>query len=110
MKVKVTKAKANKVTKAIETKTVDMESWAYKTEDDLAYDLFETTRAYEDGKTDHLVPYTEDELNDMIVKAGLVANLFDKDSDTYALSLAIIKMCVCLIDVLHGHYDCLKLS
>ena len=131
MKVKVNKTNANnkKVTKSFktETKTVqvelttmqlfddvsvtletdtlaDMEYWAYKTEDDLAYNLFDTERAYEDGKRDNLCIYTEDELNDMMVRAGLITNLFDKDSDTYALSLAIIKKCVRFLDILHGEY------
>ena len=132
MKVKVNKTNANnkKVTK---TKTVqvelttmqlfddvsvtleidtlsDMEYWAYKTEDNLGYDLFETARAYEDGKTENLVPYSEDELDDIMVRAGLICNLFDKDSETYALSKAVIKYCVRFLDVLHGNYDCLKLS
>lgn len=137
MKVKVNKTNANnkKVTKAFKTKTKtvqvelstmqlfddvsvtietdtlsDMEYWAYKTEDDLAYDLFETARAYEDGQTENLVTYSEDELDDMMVRAGLICNLFDKDSETYALSLAIIKYCIRFLDVLHGKYDCLKLS
>ena len=139
MKVKVNKTKANtnnnKVTKSFktETKTVqvelttmelfsdvsvtletstllDMEHWAYKTEDVLAYDLFDTARAYEDGQTENLVTYSEDELNDMMVRAGLICNLFDKDSDTYALSQAVIKYCIRFLDVLHGNYDCLKLS
>lgn len=81
-----------------------MEHWAYKTEDDLAYNLFDAERAYEDGKRDNLCIYTEDELNDMMVRAGLITNLFDKYSDTYALSLAIIKKCVRFLDILHGEY------
>lgn len=126
MKVKVNKTNANnkKVTK---TKTVqvelttmqlfddvsvtleidtlsDMEYWAYKTEDNLAYDLFDAERAYENGKTENLVPYSEDALNDMMVRAGLICNLFDKDSETYALSLAIIKYCTRFLDMLHGEY------
>lgn len=126
MKVKVNKTNANnkKVTKAknvqvelstmqlfddvsvtIETDTLaDMEYWAYKTEDNLAYDLFDAERAYEDGKRDNLCIYTEDELNDIMVRAGLITNLFDKDSDTYALSIAIIKKCVRFLDILHGEY------
>lgn len=126
MKVKVNKTNANnkKVTKTktvqvelstmqlfddvsvtIETDTLaDMEYWAYKTEDNLAYDLFDAERAYEDGKRDNLCIYTEDELNDIMVRAGLITNLFDKDSDTYALSIAIIKKCVRFLDILHGEY------
>ena len=131
MKVKVNNTNANnkKVTKTktvqvelttmqlfddvsvtIETDTLaDMEFWAYKTEDDLAYDFFDTARAYEDGQTENLVPYSEDELDDIMVRAGLICNLFDKDSDTYALSKAVIKYCIRFLDVLHGNYDCLKL-
>lgn len=100
------------VTTEIETLS-DMESWAYKTEEELTLNLFDTTRAYEDGKTDNLVIYTEDELTDTIIRAGLVVNLFDdEDNDygfnTHALCLAIIKKCTILIGVLHGNYDCLK--
>lgn len=114
----------NKVTKSFKTKTIevelttkqlyddvsvtlekgtlyDMEHWAYKTEDVLAYELFGTARACEDGQTEILVAYSEDELNDMMVRAGLICNLFDKDSDTYALSKAVIKYCVRLLDILH---------
>lgn len=87
-----------------------MEYWAYKTEDDLVYNLFDAARAYEDGQTENLVIYTEDELNNILVKAGLITNLFDKDSDTYAFSISIIKYCIRLLDVLHGKYDCLKLK
>lgn len=102
------------VTTEIETLS-EMETWAYKTEDDLAYDLFDTARAYEDGQTENLVPYSEDELNDIMVRAGLVANLFDdEDNDygfnTHALCLAIIKYCIRFLDVLHGKYYCLELK
>lgn len=101
------------VTTEIETLS-DMENWAYHTEEELTLDLFNASRAYEDGKTDNLVLYTEDELTDTIIRAGLVVNLFDdEDNDygfnTHALCLAIIKKCTMLIGVLHGNYDCLKL-
>ena len=102
------------VTTEIETLS-DMENWAYHTEEELALDLFNASRAYEDGKTDNIVLYTEDELTDTIIRAGLVVNMFDdEDNDygfnTHALALAIIKKCTILIGVLHGNYDCLKLS
>lgn len=101
------------VTTDIETLS-DMESWAYDTEEELALSIFDASRAYEDGKRDNLVLYTEAELTDMIIRAGLVVNLFDdEDNDygfnTHALALAIIKKCTILIGVLHGNYDCLKL-
>lgn len=91
----------------------DMEHWAYHTEEELTLSLFDATRAYEDGKTDNLVIYTEDELTNTIIRAGLVVNLFDdEDNDygfnTHALCLVIIKKCTILIGVLHGNYDCLK--
>lgn len=100
------------VTTEIETLS-DMENWAYHTEEELTLDLFNASRAYEDGKTDNLVIYTEDELTDTIIRAGLVVNLFDdEDNDygfnTHALCLAIIKKCTILIGVLHGNYDYLK--
>ena len=101
------------VTTEIETLS-DMENWAYNTEEELALDLFNASRAYEDGKTDNIVLYTEDELTDTIIRAGLVVNMFDdEDNDygfnTHALALAIIKKCTILIGVLHGNYDCLKI-
>lgn len=101
------------VTTEIETLS-DMENWAYHTEEELTLDLFNASRAYEDGKTDNLCIYTEDELTDIIIRAGLVVNLFDdEDNDygfnTHALALAIIKKCTILIGVLHGNYDCLKI-
>lgn len=101
------------VTTEIETLS-DMENWAYDTEEELALDLFDASRAYEDGKTDNLVLYTEDELTDTIIRAGLVVNLFDDEDNDYgfnvhALALAIIKKCTMLLAVLHGNYDCLKI-
>ena len=101
------------VTTEIETLS-DMENWAYHTEEELTIDLFNASRAYEDGKRENLVLYTEDELTDTIIRAGLVVNLFDdEDNDygfnTHALCLAIIKKCTILIGVLHGNYDCLKI-
>lgn len=100
------------VTTEIETLS-DMENWAYHTEEELTLDLFNASRAYEDGKTDNIVLYTEDELNDMIIRAGLIANIFDDedneyDFNTHALALAIIKKCIAFINVLHGRYDDLK--
>lgn len=100
------------VTIAIDTLS-DMENWAYDTEEELAMALFDASRAYEDGKRDNLVLYTEAELTDNIIRAGLVVNLFDDEDNYYgfnphALALAIIKKCNILIDVLHGNYDCLK--
>lgn len=91
----------------------DMEKWTYDTEEELALSLFDASRAYEDGKRDNLVLYTEAELTDNIIRAGLVVNLFDDEDNVYgfnthALALAIIKKCTILIGVLHGNYDCLK--
>jgi hypothetical protein len=129
-KVKVNKTNANKVNTKIELTTMqlyddisvtteietlsEMESWAYDTEEELSMAIFDASRAYEDGKTDNIVLYTEAELTDTIIRAGLVVNLFDdEDNDygfnTHALSLAIIKKCTMLIGVLHGNYDCLKI-
>ena len=101
------------VTTEIETLS-DMENWAYHTEEELSMTLFDASRAYEDGKTDNLVLYTEDELTDTIIRAGLVVNLFDDEDNDYgfnvhALALAIIKKCTMLLAVLHGNYDCLKI-
>ena len=91
----------------------DIEKWTYDTEEELAITLFDASRAYEDGKRDNLVLYTEAELTDNIIRAGLVVNLFDDEDNVYgfnphALALAIIKKCTMLIGVLHGNYDCLK--
>lgn len=126
MNVKVNKTNATKieltniqlyddvsVTTDIETLS-DMEKWTYDTEEDLAMALFDASRAYEDGKRDNLVLYTEAELTDTIIRAGLVVNLFDDEDNeygfnTHALSLAIIKKCTMLLAVLHGNYDCLKI-
>lgn len=91
----------------------DMEYWAYRVEEELDRDLFDAARAYEDGKRDNLCLYTEDELTNTIIRAGLVVNLFDdKDNEygynTHALAIAIIKKCCIFLDVLHGNYDYLK--
>ena len=125
MKVKVNKIKDAKVNKielttkkpfddvsvTIKKDTLPaMEHWAYITEDDLVHSLFDAARDYEAGERDNLCIFTEDELNTILVKAGLITTLFDKDSDTSALSLAIIKFCIRFLDVLHGKYDCLKLT
>lgn len=101
------------VTTEIETLS-EMEKWTYDTEEELALYLFDVARAYEDGKTDNLVLYTEDELTDTIIRAGLIVNMFDDEDNeygfnTHALCLAIIKKCTLLIGVLHGNYDCLKI-
>lgn len=102
------------VTTEIDTLS-DMEHWAYDTEEELALDLFDAARAYEDGKRENLVLYTEHELTETIIRAGLVVNLFDDEDNAYgfnthALALAIIKKCTILIGVLHGNYEFLKLS
>lgn len=129
-KVNVNKTNANKVgTKKIELTTMqlyddvsvtteidtlsDMEYWAYHTDDDLEHDIVDAACAYHDGETTNLCPYTEDELNDMIVRAGLVVNLFDDEDNAYgfnthALGMSIIKKCTAFITVLHGNFDCLK--
>lgn len=102
------------VTTEIDTLS-DMEYWTYDIEEELTMTLFDAARAYEDGKRDNLVLYTEHELTDMIIRAGLIVNIFDDEDNeygfnTHALALAIIKKCTILIGVLHGNYDCLKLS
>ena len=132
MKVRVTKAKANKTTKkvkvelttlkiaddvsvTIETDSLsNLEYWAEKTEETLAFELFDAARAYEDGSTAKLTIFTEDELNSIMIKAGFAANLFTDNNDFARMArencIAIIKTCTYLIDVLHGQYDCLKLE
>jgi hypothetical protein len=86
---------------------IDMESWAYHTEDDLALILCQAKSEYAEGKTTNLIPFTEDKLRDMIIRAGLILNLFDEDNDTHKLCRGIIRDCVYCIDILHGAYSCL---
>lgn len=91
----------------------DMEYWAYRVEEELDRGLFDAARAYEDGKRDNLCLYTENELNDMIVRAGLVVNMFDDEDNEYGyntheLGMSIIKKCCIFLNVLHGNYDDLK--
>ena len=138
-KVKVNKTNANtnkQTTKSFKTKTIDveltniqlyddvsvtteldtlsdMEYWAYHVEEELDRDLFDAARTYEDGMRDNLCLYTETELNDMIIRAGLIVNLFDdKDNEygynTHELCMSIIKKCCIFLNVLHGNYDNLK--
>ena len=64
-----------------------MENWAYKVQEELAFDT----------------PYTEDELNEMIVDAGLILNLFEDKANeygdnTYQLCKSIIRMCIHRLD------------
>lgn len=73
---------------SIESNTLDkMENWAYKVQEELAFDT----------------PYTEDELNEMIVDAGLMLNLFEDKANkygdnTYKLCKSIIRMCIHRLD------------
>lgn len=103
----------------IETKTLNkMKSWAFHTYRDLSEDCLHVGMAYEDGKTDNLISYTEDELKQMIVDAGLQLNLFDpNDDDRYVVTgtnvyescMYIIDICKAYINALHGNYDAIGL-
>jgi hypothetical protein len=106
----------NDVSVTVETDFIGwVEDWAERTEDLLADELLSAAKAYEDGNTEKLTIFTEDDLTDIMLKAGFAAHLFI-DDDNYWDSMArrnciaIIQMCSRLIDVLHGHYDCLKLD
>lgn len=81
---------------SIESKTLDkMEHWAYKVHEEL-----EEMLCFDDDR------YSEDELNEMIVDAGLMLNLFEDKANeygnnTYKLCKSIIRMCIHRIDRLH---------
>lgn len=95
----------------IENKTFgDMKSWAYhltRDIDDLCIDI---NYAVEDGSTIDFIPYTEDELNEMIAMAGFAINVFDPNDtevyrdyyNAYGCCKYIIARCLDLIHVLHG--------
>lgn len=78
---------------AIESKTLaKMEHWAYKVQEEL-----EEMLCFDDER------YTEDELNEMIVDAGLMLNLFEDKANeygynTYKICKSIIRMCIHGID------------
>ena len=124
-KATAAQAKANKIdlttvqlyddiSVTIETKTLDkMKSWAFHTYRDLSEDSIYVGMTYEDGKTDDIIGYTEEELNQMIIDAGLALNLFDpNDDDSYAVTgtnvyescMRIIDICKAYIHALHGNY------
>lgn len=110
----ITKQLSVGISAKIETKTLsDIESWAYHTERDLFDCYVGAVQAFEDGKTTNLIPYTEAELNDMIIHAGLAINVINPETPTnywtglneYEACMSIIKKCIGFIDVLHGKYD-----
>lgn len=98
----------------IENKTFgDMKYWAYhltKDIDDLCIDV---NNAVADGSNMDFIPYTEDELNEMIAMAGFAINIFDPNDtevyrwyyNAYGCCKYIIARCMDLIHVLHGNYD-----
>lgn len=98
----------------IENKTFeDMKSWAYhltREIDDLCIDVND---AVADGSNIDFIPYTEDELNEMIAMAGFAINVFDPNDtevyrdyyNAYGCCKYIIARCLDLIHVLNGNYD-----
>lgn len=101
----------------VETKTLaDMESWAYYTERALFDSYFNAVIAYEQNDINNLILYTEDELKDIIVNAGLIINLVDRNDincfwtgyNTYETCVSIIEKCVTFIKILHGNYNILQ--
>lgn len=101
----------------VEAKTLsDMESWAYYTERALFDCYFNAVIAYEQDDIDNLIPYTEDELKDIIANAGLIINLVDCNDtncfwtgyNTYDTCISIIKKCATFIEILHGNYNVLQ--
>lgn len=110
------------ITAKVEKKTLsDMESWAYYTERALFDCYFNAVIAYDDCyhaiDNNELIPYTENELRDIITNAGLAANLFDSNDtncfwtgyNTYETCMSIIEKCVTFIKILHGNYNILQL-
>lgn len=98
----------------VENKTFgDMKSWAYhltREIDDLCIDI---NYAVDDGSKIDFIPYTEDELNEMIAMAGFAINVFDPNDtevyrdyyNAYGCCKYIIARGLDLIHVLHGNYN-----
>lgn len=118
----ITKQLCVGITSKAEKKTLsDMESWAYYTERALFDCYFNAVMAYDDCyqtiDNNELIPYTENELRDIITNAGLAANLFDSNDtncfwtgyNTYETCMSIIEKCVTFIKILHGNYNILQL-
>ena len=98
----------------IENKTFDdMKSWAYHLTKDIDNLCIDINYAVEDGSTIDFIPYTEDELNEMIAMAGFAINVFDPNDtevyrdyyNAYGCCKYIIARCLDLIHVLNGNYD-----
>lgn len=98
----------------VENKTLDkMKSWAYHLTKDLDSLFIDLNYAVEDGTNIDFIPYTEDELNEMIAKAGFAINFFDPNDteiyrdyyNAYGCCRCIIDNCITLTYALHGNYD-----
>lgn len=98
----------------IENKTFgDMKYWAYHLTKDLESLFIDLNYAVDDGSTIDFIPYTEDELNEMIAQAGFAINFFDPNDteiyrwyyNAYGCCRYIMDHCATLIHVLHGNYD-----
>lgn len=91
----------------------DMKYWAYHLTKDLESLCIDINYAVDDGSTVDFIPYTEDELNEMIAQAGFAINLFDPNDtevyrdyyNAYGCCKYIIAQCLNLIHALHGNYD-----
>jgi hypothetical protein len=98
----------------LENKTLSqIKSWAYHLTKDLDNLFIDLNYAVEDGTNIDFIPYTEDELNEMIAQAGFAINFFDPNDteiyrwyfNAYGCCRYIMDRCATLTHVLHGNYD-----
>lgn len=98
----------------IENKTFeDMKFWAYHLTKDIDNLCIDVNDAVADGSNIDFIPYTEDELNEMIAMAGFAINIFDPNDtevyrdyyNAYGCCKYIIARCMDLIHALNGNYD-----
>ena len=98
----------------LESKTFeDMKSWAYHLTKDIDNLCIDVNAAVADGSNIDFIPYTEDELNEMIAMAGFAINIFDPNDtevyrwyyNAYGCCKYIIDRCIDLIRALNGNYD-----
>ena len=98
----------------IENKTFDdMKYWAYHLTKDIENLCIDVNDVVADGSNMDFIPYTEDELNEMIAMAGFAINIFDPNDtevyrdyyNAYGCCKYIIARCMDLIHALHGNYD-----
>lgn len=98
----------------IENKTFeDMKYWAYHLTKDIDNLCIDVNDAVADGSNMDFIPYTEDELNEMIAMAGFAINIFDPNDpevyrdyyNAYGCCKYIIARCLDLIHALNGNYD-----